>query len=492
MSVVGTATLTGEVEGDFETGKYEIRVYYRVIVNSRLDDPIVVCSASGLPELYSLYSGNGTQDEMRLRKYSAVRTGDKATMVWKVTAYYSTPEIKEGKGGGNHAGGGTGRETGGEFENPLLELPVVKMTSTGREKPLTRIYDNISGSFKPCTASNGEVFDPPPRTLETMVTLSITRNEPITANHPYIAIIYTDAVNSDPFFGMFPGIWKIKEIVVERQERQIKGGAKFPFLRVTYSFEANKEGWDERLLDYGTVYYPDTAFPSTAPALPTDITTARGQKTSAPLNGRGQPLMDRKQFTVVAATDVFTVGASRPGSGTLVDGDLVQVANTGGALPAPLREGSTYRVISLSGSTFSLAGTVRNVRITDAHTSGVGVVEITTSAAHGLSAAQNISISGVETMFCNSDGTRAVTQTGINGTWAVTTVVSPTKFDITVTLEDDDEYISGGTIGTILDITTAGSGKNYIWCPGVFFFIRKFQWLPFSFLGLPNDFGGVQ
>ncbi len=485
MAVVGSAQLTGEVEGDFEAGKYNVTVYYRVVVDSRLDDPLIVCSASGLPSLFSVYEGNGSNEEMRLRKYSASRIGDKATLVWKVGAHYSTPEVKDGGQSGKGAGGGTGRETAGEFENPLLELPTVKMTSTGREKPLTAIRDNLTGVTKPCTASNGEVFDPPPRTLETVLQIQITRNEPISANHPAIALLYTDAVNSDRWFNCNAGTCKIKEILVERQERQIQGGSKVPFLRVTYTIECHPDGWDDRILDYGTYIWKQPASPANSPMRREKIKTVEGSETSAPLNGRGQVLFDRKPFTVVAATDVCTILADASGN-TLSNGDMVQVSNIGGALPAPLREGVPYYVIGSTGLTFKLSVCSRDVRITNVQISATTFVQIDTSAPHGLSVAQVVSISGVQTVFGSFDSG------GINGAYAVTFVLSPTSFVITATLDEDDLYIGGGSIGIAVDITTAGTGTSFIWSPGVFFTIRKFRSLPFAFLNLPQSFSDVQ
>ncbi len=55
-------------------------------------------------------------------------------------------------------------------------------------------------------------------------------------------------------------------------------------------------------------------------------------------------------FTAVASTDVLT-GYGR----TFTDGDIVQVLNSGGALPGGLVAGTTYYVVSASGSTCKLS-----------------------------------------------------------------------------------------------------------------------------------------
>lgn len=55
-------------------------------------------------------------------------------------------------------------------------------------------------------------------------------------------------------------------------------------------------------------------------------------------------------FTAVVATDVLT-GHGR----TFTDGDAMQVLNSGGALPGGLVAGTTYYVVSASGSAFKLS-----------------------------------------------------------------------------------------------------------------------------------------
>ena len=347
--------------GSFELGKYVVRVPYRVVVDSVNDGPQTVASAAGLPILYSTYSyGSESNSEMLARRYEPEPIGSSKTLLWRVNVVYETPSQKEGRGGpgGRDAGGGTGRVTPGEFLNPLLELPSVKFHSSGREALITRIYDNITGTFKPCTASNGEVFDPPPKFIETYGTLEISRNEPISSPQPGTALGYGNAVNSDYFWGIAPGYWRAKEIVPERQDRQLPSSPfKFAFLRVAYAFEYNPQGWDIPLLDYGSYYWArpensSAAVPGNLPAVRRDIMTREGTKTSAPLNGNGMPLPDRVPYTPTAASDVINIAATTPPQRFSV-GDIVQfsaIPLTGSppssvVAPAPLSFNRVYYVV---------------------------------------------------------------------------------------------------------------------------------------------------
>jgi hypothetical protein len=216
-----------------------------------------------------------------------------------------------------------------------LERPSVKFHTSGREVSLTKIYDNISNTLKPCTASNGEVFDPPPKTMDRMLTLEIQRNESIATPHPALAIQYINACNSDVFWGMAAGVWLCKGINPERQERRTPAGAIFPFLRTSYTFEARAEGWDLQLLDYGTKYISQTrvsAAVASSPPITRQFVTTENHPTSGLLNGRGGALPDKIPFTADNGTSLLTTPATTTGA-TFANGDLVQLTNIGGALP---------------------------------------------------------------------------------------------------------------------------------------------------------------
>lgn len=358
MAFVSYAELPNSPDASYELGKYEIRRYFRVIVSSRTDGPQTVVDGAigaGMPTFFQEYSfGSETNAELRVRKISPTRWGDAAALLWKVEVLYSTPDFKDGSsrsggggGGGRGTGGGTGRETAGEFTNPLLELPTIKFHSSGREVLLTQIYDNTTGILKPCTDSTGAVFDPPPKTTEPVLTLEISRNEPLSANHPALAIQYQNAVNSDTFWSIAPGYWKVKEIVPELQNRQISGGTKVTFWRVTYTFEANANGWDIQLLDYGPEYLVPTNVAAAVDVTPLErrkFLTAENHPTSGALNGRGGALAMRIPVTVdhLSATP-FHIPATT-NNVTFTDGDAVLLSNVGGALPINTATGAVIPI----------------------------------------------------------------------------------------------------------------------------------------------------
>ncbi len=365
MSVVGNAAeMSNSPRGSFETGKYTIIRDFRVIVNSKSDDPIVVVNAPLLPIMYEEYP---TNSEMRVRHYDCERIAP-GGLVWKVTVTYETPSEKEGKGGGDSSsrdsGGGTGKETEGQFENPTLELPTVKFHVSTHEDNLTLIYDTDTGVIKPVTASNGKAYDPPPKYLVRTMTLEISRNESIGAPHPDLAIAYLSCTNADVFWGQLPGVWMCKDITAERAQRQIPNGAPVPYLKVTYQFEAKANGWDLLILDSGDVYLApplaavgsglindlfapmlavaNSAYGAVQSAGAPTLTQTRfrevpfvdvaGHPRHGPLNGQGGPLPPASTFTADSSTDKLTVPAATAASpGVYVNGLAVQVYNTGGS-----------------------------------------------------------------------------------------------------------------------------------------------------------------
>lgn len=81
-------------------------------------------------------------------------------------------------------------------------------------------------------------------------------------------------------------------------------------------------------------------------------------------------------FTAVAATDIITISAGAPSTGT-----AVTVSNSGGALPAGLSAATNYFVINVSPTTFKLATSVANANANtpiDLTTNGSGTNTVVT------------------------------------------------------------------------------------------------------------------
>ena len=356
-------------DADFEAGRLTVRAPYRVITDSLDDGPMVVCSATGLPSIGAEYAwGNDANPYLFCKRYDPRPIGSAPTLTWKVIVEYSTPEVKEAR----DTGGGGGKISTADFTNPLGELPEIKMHSSGREELLTQIYDNFTGILKPVTASNGEVFDPPPKTLGQAITIEISRNESIATNTGY-AISFQNAVNLDPFFGFAPGYLKFKDITFNLQTRQMPNGAQFPFLRGSYVIEYNPMGWDEKILDYGTYTWQAG---QGGLLVRQKIKNADGHPTAAPLNGRGQLLAMRTPATFSGTT--MTLAVTTPQT-AFQDGDLVQLNNIGGGLPAAQMPGSPVIANLQDCVTFYAVGTgVRQYRlVTDMSQEFNGVIFVT-------------------------------------------------------------------------------------------------------------------
>jgi hypothetical protein len=123
------------------------------------------------------------------------------------------------------------------------------------------------------------IFDPPPTKDASRISLSITRNEAIATAHPSIDIKYSDAINSDVFWGSPPGTWKCMGISSRRETKQTSNGSLFPYIRVSYKFQA-RQTWMMQLLDAGTFYINANGQKITC-------RTQDSQQCTLPLNGKG-------------------------------------------------------------------------------------------------------------------------------------------------------------------------------------------------------------
>lgn len=256
MAVVGeSAELPDSPIGDFTLGKHTITRKFKVVTNNINDGPLIVIAAIGVPRLYEAYV---TPNEFHLyclcREVSAERVGP-GNLNWIVTAKYETPDLKEGSNN-NTASGGSHKETAGEQNNPLLMIPECSITGERYEEVIYGVYDLDSGTFKPCMASNNEVFDPPPTKDSSRLILSITRNESMLTDLGTL-LSYTDVVNSDVFWGFAAGTWKMNAPSITKQVKQLSNGSQFEYLKVVYTFHGKSlpRGWDTWVLDSGTFYF---------------------------------------------------------------------------------------------------------------------------------------------------------------------------------------------------------------------------------------------
>lgn len=244
MAVVGTAAeLPDSPSGSFDLQKNSFTRMFRVLVNSYSDGPLIVTSAIGIPGLFSTYATlNESHPYARVRSLDCERMAENS-LYWIVTAYYETPDVERAN------------ETAAEFTSPLAELPEVQTTFETTQVPILKIYNVETEEIEPLQNSAGEVFPPEknPTRDESLLILTITRNEAITSPHPALSVLYQNAVNSTVFWNSPVGTVKCTSIQAQRQTRQLPDGTIFPYLKVTYSFKF-KDNWDIQLLDHGNYY----------------------------------------------------------------------------------------------------------------------------------------------------------------------------------------------------------------------------------------------
>jgi len=241
-------------EGNFDLGKWTVIRRFRVLTNDLADGPMIATNAVGIPFLYQTYTfGNEGFPLMRCRSITPKR--DEANpLLWMIECRYETADLKGFTGTDNNAGGGTGTENPGDYENPLLELAEIETRTEKYEIVMDSVYDLDTQMVTACKNSAGEKFDPPPMKEESRLTLTITRNEPMTFAHPYLDVYYKDAVNSDAWgWGLQPGQAKMKGITAHRVVRQLPNGTPFAYLRVSYVMDL-KPDWDLYILDAGHFY----------------------------------------------------------------------------------------------------------------------------------------------------------------------------------------------------------------------------------------------
>jgi len=251
MEVVGFAKEAPDSpSGNFEAGRLTTVRKFKVQTNDLADGPLVVTAAPGIPRLYeSYFFGNELQVYMLCRSMSAERL-EPNSMWWEVIANYSTPEPKEP--GGVVSPHGTGQEVSGQFTNPLLELAEVAFSTETVQVPVYGIYKD-DGSSEACKNSAGEIYNPPPMMDQARLTMTITRNEPISSPHPVTSVLYQNTVNSDAWWGLNPGQARCKTITSSRQVKNLPNGVPFVYLKVVYSFSLLPTH-DLQILDAGDFY----------------------------------------------------------------------------------------------------------------------------------------------------------------------------------------------------------------------------------------------
>lgn len=242
MSVIGRAfEAKDSPRGKATTDDLGARTYereFQVECTSIADGLSIVTNAPGIPRLWEPYVFGTDRDNYALARSIEARRLAPASRFWIVSVEYRTFNKQE---------------LLAQYENPLLQLPEIETYLEKFQEPVYAVYDIDNMKFTPCRNSAGQVFDPPPMKDSSRLVMTITRNEALSILHPSVDVAYQDAVNSDVWWNLEPGVWKCQGVTTRRELKQLQSGLIFPYLRCVYKFEA-RPTWDARILDAGSYY----------------------------------------------------------------------------------------------------------------------------------------------------------------------------------------------------------------------------------------------
>lgn len=220
------ATVTGDrvasLGGDRTQGGH--RTYQRVIrvaTNNRMDGPLTVRTAAGVPQIGTAFSFGTDADPTAFVRRILVRQVSK--YIWEVTCDYSSQDYDPVQ----------------DVANPLMRPPRRQWGSVGFSQGL---YEDLDGNA--VVNSRGEPYDPPVERERSIQVYTVVRNEPFF--DAMSAYQYADAVNSDQFLHAPPGYAKFSH---PQAEDHYENGV--AYWQVRYEILLHPLGWDERRLDEG-------------------------------------------------------------------------------------------------------------------------------------------------------------------------------------------------------------------------------------------------
>ena len=224
---------------------------------SNAQDIIDAQLAEGIPRLGDPFT-TGRHTDLGSRCHSVVPSSTAEPRFFVVTAQYSSspgdfgePEKEVGNaanepGQNDNAAKDPNNPQAQENDDPLSRPAEISWSQGSYSEVVTKAT-LVGGAGDtenhPITNSAGEPFDPPLEVEKSFLILTITRNQ---ANfNQSAANSYTNAYNSDTFFGFAAGTVKCKGIsavsVFEKNRH---------FWKATYVFEI-RDAWDYEILDAG-------------------------------------------------------------------------------------------------------------------------------------------------------------------------------------------------------------------------------------------------
>lgn len=205
-----------------EQGVRRWTITYVVITDEPQDGPLIAMTASGIPRFFARYSFGNEQDRGAHRGacQAQLRSVDKSRKLWHVTATFSS------------------RASDRPPDEALVDDPLLLPAEVSGDFTTTLVPVTKDKDGNRVANTIGDPFDGASRTSSNR-TLTISKNY---GDSSIIANLenYLDCVNSAPFFGKGPRYWRLSRAPWKEQYR----GSGWPYYRVTFEFECNKDTWD--------------------------------------------------------------------------------------------------------------------------------------------------------------------------------------------------------------------------------------------------------
>lgn len=229
MAVLSTNLLYAENPTLTSEGHREYSAFYRVITSSRNDSAIFVRQNADVPQFNDSYAAANDQDFGAYVVGYGVTLEDPTNSLtsWIVRVDYSSRPRRENDDVG---------------DDPLNRPPIISGDGILRERVVTEDKDGnpyVNTADEPFLDSFRDAHCP---------TLQIQKNFASIDLDQFAE--FTDAVNTETFFGLSTRKWKMQN---PRWVRNFRGN-KVPYFTVTFAFEANRDTWDFKPMDRGTFH----------------------------------------------------------------------------------------------------------------------------------------------------------------------------------------------------------------------------------------------
>lgn len=228
MAVISTDIVGSRINLDSKANRlYTVR--YRIITDTRLQDPGLLYFSAGIPQLYSSY---GTNDPLAQCRSIDIDYENESlsNKIFIATCVFSSEP--------------TNRQDEDDQDDPLVERPELTFDFSKTSVPLTIDKDGNAVS-----ASNGEPFEGLTKD-ETLMGISITQNIAFASFDLEQLRDYRDAINTQEFFGLDQ--WTVKIGAMRAAPKWTSTG---PFVKRSITFEITPdEDWRYRPRDRGSFY----------------------------------------------------------------------------------------------------------------------------------------------------------------------------------------------------------------------------------------------